>query len=182
MITPKTPMNSEYSIWLLPTKAQEKSLTETITRLSSSFAGIVFAPHITIQGDLCCPLDDLTALLARTAAGIAVQKWRVLRAESSDHFFRCLYLRFERDPTFDLLQKEARTLTGTDDGLSPYPHLSLAYGQAQQDALEQCDILSAEFTGQVLTFDRIAICRSSKNTPIADWQCLADFPFAKAMK
>lgn len=173
-------MNSEYSIWLLPTKAEEQRLTQTITHLSIAFEGIIFAPHITIQGDLCCPLDDLTSLLTRMATKIPVQKWRVLYAECSEQFFRCLYLRFDRDPTFDLLQKETRALTQTDAGLSPYPHLSLAYGRAQHDTLKHCGSLLTEFTDQFLTFDRIAICRSSKNTPIVDWRCLVDVPLVTA--
>lgn len=167
---------SEYSIWLLPAKAQEQRLCDVISRLSPAFGGVDFAPHVTIQGDIRCPLDELSALLARIAAETTVQSWRVLQAECSDHFFRCLYLRFERLPAFEHLQQAASHFTGTADGLSPYPHLSLAYGLDQPEAPRQREILSAEFTGQCLMFDRIAVCQSSKNIAIADWRCLVEYP------
>ena len=48
----------------------------------------------------------------------------------------------------------------------------------QQGAL--VDALRAQFVGRGLVFDRLTICRSSRNLPIADWECLVDYPLAPA--
>jgi hypothetical protein len=102
----------------------------------------------------------------------------VARVEHSEHFFRCLYLRFAAEPAFDALQRAAQDLSGTAQGLSPFPHLSLAYGPPHPDKLQLCERLSAEFSGQEIRFDRLAICRSSSKLPIADWDCLAQYALA----
>jgi hypothetical protein len=96
--------------------------------------------------------------------------------ERSDFFFRCLFLRFNRNAAFDGLQRQAQVLTGTADGLSPYPHLSLAYGQVQPQQLVLWEALRLRFAGQSLVFDHLAVCLSSKDTPVADWRCVFDAP------
>ncbi len=169
-------MVNEYSIWLVPEKAQEAALAQTVGRLSGALGGTVFEPHLTIQGDLCMPLDDLSRCIAALAEGVAVQHWAVQQVDSTAHFFRCLYLRFATEPAFDALQSALQTFSKTADGLSPFPHLSLVYGNAgPAHAKAQAD-LSRTWTSKVIVFDRLALCRSSRNVAIEDWQCLAHFP------
>jgi hypothetical protein len=169
-------MLREYSIWLLPAVAQEQILVETVSRLSARLGGETFAPHVTIQGDLSLPLESLTRSLEVLAAALPVQRWRVDEVQCSDHFFRCLFLRLGREAAFDFLQDKAQATAGTAEGLSPFPHLSLAYGQPlTRDHANLRETLSNEFYGQEIAFDRLAISLSSKNIPIADWECLAQF-------
>jgi len=169
-------MVSEYSIWLLPAVAQEQILVDTVSRLSARLGGEVFAPHVTIQGDLGLPLESLSRSLEILAAEVPVQRWRVNEIECSEHFFRCLYLRLGREDAFDFLQGKAQAISGTAAGLSPFPHLSLAYGQPlTADHTRLREMLSSEFLGQEIVFDRLAISLSSKNVQIADWKCLAQF-------
>ncbi|MDB5893109.1 MAG: hypothetical protein JWQ88_640, partial [Rhodoferax sp.] len=76
---------------------------------------------------------------------------------------------------FAELQRRSTTATGTAAGLSPYPHLSLAYGSAVPDMPDMAALqagLSAAWAGRVLRTDRLAVCRSSKDISIADWQCV----------
>jgi len=167
--------NPEYSVWLLPAAAQERSLAETITRLSVALGGERFAPHVTIQGDLCRPLDSLAVSLAALAARVPVQRWCVQQVERSNHFFRCLYLRFGQEPAFDFLQGEVQAISRTAEGLSPYPHLSLAYGNDYPGIGSLRTSLANEFDSLEIAFDRLAISLSSKVLPIAEWQCLAEY-------
>ena len=168
----------DHSIWLLPATSQETRLVQTIERLSHKLGGQVFAPHLTIQGDLDISLKRLDAWLGPLAAELGVQRWRVARVEHSEHFFRCLFLRFGAEPVFDQLQASIRDLSGSPVGLSPYPHLSLVYGPPHPDKPRLCEELSHEFAGQEMLFDRIAICRSSSRVAIADWVCLAQYALA----
>ena len=166
----------EYSIWLLPTVAQEQSLLQTITGLTQSLGGTVFEPHVTLQGDLAFPLEELSRLCEALAERVVVQRWRVQQVENSDHFFRCLYLRYGNEAGFDALQGAAQAFTKTAQGLSPFPHLSLAYGQQSPEYVNARASLSKTFVGHEIIFDRLAVNRSSKNVPIAAWQSLTEYP------
>ncbi len=169
-------MLAEYSIWLMANAEQDSALVQTVTSLSRSLGGENFAPHVTIQGDLAMPLPELSRLVGALAERLAVQRWRVQDVENTDHYFRCLYLRFGQEPGFEALQGAVQAFTGTGDGLSPFPHLSLAYGNAGPGHFSARAELAREFAGREMVFDRLAISRSSKNVAIADWQCLALYP------
>ena len=169
-------MTPEYSIWLRASEAQEALLAGTMVRLSAQLGGIAFAPHVTIQGDIGAPLEDLKSTLQTVAATVAVQNWRVQAVEHTAHFFRYLYLRFADEPVFGALQTAVQRFTQTAHGLSPFPHLSLAYGQAQPDTEPARATLASEFTAQVLVFDRLAIARSARDVPISEWSCIAQYP------
>jgi len=169
-------MSPEYSVWLLPEAVQEEVLTQTISSLSTQLGESAFAPHVTIQGDLFQSPEQLAEPLSRLAAETPVQRWRVQRLECSSHFFRCLFLRFAHEPVFDHLQSELKACTRTHEGMSPYPHLSLAYGQLRPETMKQRDELSNIFNAREIVFDRLAVCRSSKEIPITDWLIVAQYP------
>ncbi len=169
-------MNLQYSIWLLPDARHEQRLTKTIAELSGVQGESAFAPHVTIQGDLCRPAEALTELVARLAQEVCAQCWRVQAIECSDQFFRCLYLRFAPDAAFAALQERTHALTGTPAGLSPFPHLSLSYGHATEATRRRRDELAGTFAGGEVVFDRIALVHSSKDIPIADWRVLEQRP------
>lgn len=174
-------MRAEYSLWLLPCADQLAELTALVTQLAPEFGAPAFVPHVTIQGDLAISLDTLAAHTQMLAAASSALCWPVHSVASSAHFFRCLYLSFPRTQAFDALQRAALACTGTASGLSPFPHLSLAYGQLQAQQQALLDALNTRFAGQAMRFDRIAICRSSKEVPIDEWEVLLDYPLAEAV-
>ena len=167
---------AEYSIWLMPDAARELTLASTVARLCGVLGGETFTPHVTLQGDLAIPLETLGRWVGALAQRVTVQRWRVHEVQCSAHFFRCLYLRFGAEPGFQALQGAVQAFTQTAHGLSPFAHLSLAYGQAGEDHQRARGELSREFAAQEIVFDRLAISRSSSNVPIADWLCLAQYP------
>jgi len=165
-----------YSLWLMPSATDQAELTGWVQRLAPEFRQPAFVPHITIQGDLETPLDTLQAQTAALAASCQVLHWQVSAVQSTDHFFRCLYLRFDETSAFRALQAGALAISGTVLGMSPFPHLSLAYGQMQTGQQPLLSAVEEKFSARRLTFDRISICRSSKDIPIPEWSCLEDFP------
>jgi len=169
-------MKPELSVWLLPESAREKMLSETIAHLAQVQGEKTFIPHVTIQGDLCHSPDELREPVAALANDVPVQHWRIKAVECGDHFFRCIYLRFDARQVLDILQGSLRVFTRTSEGLSPFPHLSLAYGKVTEDTLRERDALAASFGLEEIVFDRVAIVRSSKDVPIEAWQLLEVFP------
>lgn len=172
------PMKPEYSIWLLPEAAQERMLAGTISRLAEVQRESAFFPHVTLQGDLCQSPDELVEPLAELAKDVPVQRWPIAAVECGDHFFRCLYLRFDAGPMLAALQERVRAFTKTADGLAPFPHLSLAYGKVMSNTRRERDELAASLGLQEIVFDRVALIRSSKEVPIAEWRLLCSFPLA----
>ena len=160
----------------MPISADQAELNSWVKRLAPEFGQPGFVPHITIQGDLETPLEILLAKTAALAAGCKVLDWPVHAVQSTEHFFRCLYLRFEETQAFRALQEGALAISGTVTGMSPYPHLSLAYGQMQPRNEPLLAVVKENFLTKRLTFDRLSICRSSKHIPITEWSCLQDFP------
>lgn len=171
-------MTSEFSIWLLPEPEAHARLTRRIADIAAEHAAPAFEPHVTIQGDIALPRERIHEGAAAMARAIAPQRWKVEAVSAGDHFFRCLYLRFDTQPAFGRLQKETQALTGTAVGLSPFPHLSLLYRAPGDDLAALAQELGSALAGAELVFDRLALCRSSKDVPIADWRCLAHFPLA----
>jgi hypothetical protein len=167
---------AEYSIWLRPAASDEAALLQTIARLATLRGSERFAPHVTVQGDLAQPLDALRHMLAPLARKIPAQRWRVEAVECSPHFFRCVVLRFAPCAAFKGMQAAAQAFSQTQQGLSPFPHLSLAYGEAHPDNVHLSEELAAEFVGREMLLDRLSICHSSKNVPIPDWSYQADYP------
>ena len=168
-------MKPEYSIWLLPEAVLERTLQRTISELAIVQGESAFFPHVTLQGDLCRSLEDLSGPVAGMARDLPAQRWRVRAVECGDHFFRCLYLRFDADAVLTALQDRVRAFTGTADGLSPFPHLSLAYGTVTDATRRARDELAQGFAAREVVFDRIAVIRSSKDVPIAEWRILEEY-------
>ncbi len=168
----------QYSIWLLPRADHEVALAAIVRRLSTELDGPLFAPHVTIQGDVALSPEQLRPTLAHLAAQMPVQHWPVALLDGTPHFFRCLFLRFEAHQGFEEMQAAAQTMTGTADGLSPFPHLSLAYGDAHEAYARQRQLLASDYAEQTIVFDRLAICRSSSHVPIAEWVVLEQLPLA----
>ena len=169
-------MKVGYSLWLMPSAADQAELTGWVQRLAPEFGQHAFVPHVTIQGDLETPLEILRAKTAALASSCRVLRWPVQAVQSTDNFFRCMYLRFEETQAFKALQDGALAISGTVTGLSPYPHLSLAYGQMQPGHQALLALMEENFLTRPLTFDRLSISRSSKDIPISEWACLQDFP------
>lgn len=169
-------MKPEFSIWLLPEASQEALLARTIIDLAEQLGEGSFSPHVTIQGDVCQPQQILSRSVAQLAREFPVQRWRVQGVECGDHFFRCLYLRFGLDAALSAMQDSARLFTGTAEGLSPFPHLSLAYGTVGPHTVRAREGLAATLAGQEVVFDRLALVRSSKNVPLEEWATLEQYP------
>lgn len=165
-------MVDEYSIWLLSTEAQQQELTSLVHSLAARYGSEPFIPHVTIQGDIKRPLAEIEPAIAAMASRWPAQRWPISAVDGTEFFFRSLFLRFDETPAYADCKAIAREHNATADGLSLFPHLSLAYGltgTAQTDAITGL----LDRTGNELLFDRVVIARSSSGVPIKDWAVLS---------
>lgn len=166
---------AEYSLWLLPCADDAQWLAAMIDDLARQFGTPPFIAHVTVQGDSVSSCEGLSTLARSLAHTTEVQRWPIADVASSAHFFRTLYLAFAPRDDFTLLQQGAAAATQTRVGLSPFPHLSLAYGNAPDAAAACARELGVRLQGRTLTLDRLAVARSSCTLPIADWRVVASF-------
>lgn len=172
-------MPAVHSLWLMPCADDAAALDALIAELAPRFAGEAFRAHVTVQGDLATPLAPLRTIAARLAAACPRLDWPLAGIAGSPHYFRSFYLELQPHADFDRLRSTAAALSGTTDGLAPFPHLSLAYGEptepAAKPALLQSHARIVE-SRPALRFDRLVIARSAKGLAVADWSVLESFP------
>lgn len=169
---------SEYSLWLLPSADQQLELTALVAQLAERFGTQPFIPHLTIQGDLMMSLEAVSRAARSITTKWSPQRWRIKAIDGGELFFRSLYLRFDESPAYVGSKVTMQSASGSADGLSLFPHLSLAYGISKEaQKLAAINELSS-MIGSEIVFDRVVVARSSKDVSISDWACLAEFAFS----
>ncbi len=164
-----------YSLWLMPSAGDLDRLERVVATLAPLFGMPAFPPHVTVQGDLPLRLAAMREVATRTVQGVAPQRWQVRGIEMSDHPYRAFYLAFDYATDFLSMIERSATAAGTRHGLSPFPHLSLAYGTL--DPLRKA-ALAAEFAAKLprtIMFDRVVVSLSGQTVPIPSWRALEDF-------
>jgi len=167
-----------YSLWLLAEPVAQDRLVDMVDTLAPRFRTRSFTPHVTVQGDLCRRLKDVTAAAAALAASLPAQRVAVRGIEQSTHYYRAFYLAFDGFDAFAPLIRRSAAAFGSDDGLSPFPHLSLAYGTLDADAKAALAREVGAGVPATLTFDRLAVSLSGKSVGIASWRVLQTFALA----
>lgn len=167
-----------YSLWLLAEPVAQDRLVDLVDALAPRFATRTFVPHVTVQGDLRRRLKDVTTAAAALAASLPVQRVAVRGIEQSMHYYRAFYLAFDGFEAFAPLIRRSAEAFASDDGLSPFPHLSLAYGTLGADAKAAIAREVAADVPATLTFDRLAVSLSGQSVGIASWRVLETFALA----
>jgi 2'-5' RNA ligase len=167
-----------YSLWLLAEPVAQERLVDLVDELAPRFGTRSFTPHVTVQGSLCRRLKDVTAAAAALAASLPAQRVAVRGIEQSTHYFRAFYLAFDGFDAFAPLIRRSAAAFGSDEGLSPFPHLSLAYGTLGADAKAAIAREVAADVPATLAFDRLAVSLSGNSVGIASWRVLQTFALA----
>lgn len=171
-------LNDEtYSFWLVPEPALEAELGKLVRALAPVFGMPAFVPHATVQGDLDLSADDAEMLARELVAGESPLAWRAWGIQWTEHPFRTFFVAFDRADRFHALLDRSAKLTGSRDGLSPFPHLSLAYGNLPvREKIARSRPLAGAIDGRTIRFDRLVVALSGKEVPVQDWRVVASIP------
>jgi len=163
------------SIWLIPTPNWQPVFREEVRRLSGELQTEAFEPHVTVLGDIAAQIEELGDIVPRLAAELPPFELSIANVEGMDLHFRALYLRMIDHPRFDLLCRRATSVIDRPLSVSPYPHLSLAYGKLSAEVRGGlCDDLLPRFRDVMIGFDRLALVRASSSLSAHEWR-IADW-------
>lgn len=161
----------------MPEPALEAELGKLVRALAPVFGMPAFAPHATVQGDLDLSAADAEMLARELVAGESPLAWRAWGIQWTEHPFRTFFVAFDRADRFHALLDRSAKLTGSRDGLSPFPHLSLAYGTLPvREKIARSRPLAGAIDGRTMRFDRLVVALSGKETPVEDWRVVATIP------
>ncbi len=172
--------STSYSFWLLPESALESEFAKLVRALAPVFGMPAFGPHATVQGDLDLSADDAEMLARELVAGEGPLSWRAWGIQWTEHPFRAFFVAFDRADRFRALTERSARLTGSREGLSPFPHLSLAYGALPvREKIARSRPLAGAVEGRTMVFDRLAVALSGKEVAVEDWRIVATIPLGK---
>ncbi|MHC5232120.1 haloacid dehalogenase [Brucella sp. LJL56] len=161
---------SFHSIWLRPSRDDLKFLESIVTELAGRFASPKFEPHATLVPDMKRSADELLPLVLSLAVGRKPIDVQIEDVTTTKDYFRSFYAALQKTPALMALKQDALGISGEDDASTFLPHVSLAYGVAD-NALRETEMLrlAQSLTGRRLCFDRMVIVSSSSETPIEQW-------------
>jgi 2'-5' RNA ligase len=115
--------------WLVPAAGPVRErLARVITRLAAEHGGPVFAPHVTMNGNVDAEPDAMERVLERLVAGVPPFEVTLPGFGYEPEFFRSLYLRAEPSAQLTALHEAGERAWGLTG--PPYrPHLSLLYAR-----------------------------------------------------
>ena len=137
------------SVWLLPTPDSSTYLQERIRALSVRFSAPMFAPHLTLIGNVPLSGDAVAASLAQ----FPPCRRLALPVEAAGHSarrFESLFIRLRPVPDLLRLRTEVASAVGVDLPTEYRPHVSVLYPETGLDERTR-RALCSELIGSVPT-------------------------------
>ena len=165
----------EYTLWLEPEGAVQNALQSSIASFAERGGTPTFLPHVTLLGGIQGDEETLIEHIRRLAAVASSIPVRATTVDTGDRYHFCFYMLCEHTPELVDMHATALLAFGMPQGEGYEPHISLAYGLAD-------DRLRAAFTSEVSpeSFDFIATSISlwhARGLP-NEWRKVASFPFS----
>lgn len=162
------------SVWLMPAEADAHALAAIVGDLSARFGAPVFAPHLTVAGDVPADPGGLSAQLARLARETGPFAAPIVDVVAGESYFQSFYALFHPVEPLAALKRAAIAGGLGGEAAGFVPHVSLLYGHPDAAAKRRAaQELREALTGRPVAFDRLAVTNSSQTTPIADWRIVA---------
>ena len=121
-------MQATTALWLIPEQRAAEELRRVVEEYAARFGTPRFAPHVTLlSGIEVCSPEDFAAWpasrLTATCQGVS----------QSHDFYRCVVVEIDPSPVMQSLRESAERHFGHRGDDSWRPHLSLVYGDLQEE-------------------------------------------------
>jgi hypothetical protein len=131
---------------LAPEPPWREHFARTIRDLAGRLGTVPFEPHVTLLSGLPGEPGRLSERAGRLAGELGPVALAFREARHEPRFFRCLYLRAEKEPALLAAHARAAVLFARSPDPSFLPHLSLVYAHLRPDvAARLCAELDPEF-------------------------------------
>jgi len=158
-----------YSIWLLPKKEDHELLGSVISRLSGTYNGKKFSPHLTAFGDISADPQLIEKATRDSIRNIEPFTVKISGIEFSDYIFKAAYISLEINSQLQTINQKLQ------DSLSEYsdykfaPHISLLYGVVDQARREK--ILKDVKIKEEFSIDKISVTMITEK--VENWKTVA---------
>ncbi|HKC14107.1 MAG TPA: 2'-5' RNA ligase family protein [Vicinamibacteria bacterium] len=165
------------SLWLMPEGPVGERLRELIGGLARRYRTPFFPAHLTLLGAIPGPEEAVLSRVADLARGLGPIAIHLLDVETSDEYFRCVFVRAEPTEPLRAAHIDARAAFA-DAAPTPFrPHLSLLYGRLEP--LQRAAVLR-ELAGTLeLTFEASELHVFRTLGPSRDWRPRGAFPLGE---
>ncbi|HXG73250.1 MAG TPA: hypothetical protein VNK44_00330 [Candidatus Nitrosotenuis sp.] len=151
-----------YSVWLEPATKDAEYISKIIKRLGKKYDAPLFAPHITVHGNI--RKYSLALKAANACADLSKIRVSCVKIRHTTYLWKTLYVEIKNNKRLQLIN---RTLGSTLANRYKFaPHISLIYKKLDTKTKKQ--IIEDLKIKRTFLFDRITIVRSSKN--VSKWK------------
>lgn len=164
-----------YSLWLVPSDEEYVAVHKTIRELSQQHNTQPFEPHITLLGKLQGDCQEISNVSNRLASQVPPLQVRTLGVDSSEEYFRCIFLDLERTPGLLRANRLAREFFGRETDPLYKPHASLLY--AYLDCATRSACISEVSFRPKLHCTTLQLVRTEGEPK--DWNKVQDFPLTQ---
>lgn len=176
----KKRQTQKHSVWICPSGAQQETLEAEIAALARVTNTPVFAPHMTLLGDIGgdpVTTADICRRLFHKRSGIRTQ---VQALSSTERFFMSLILDLDVPDWLGRARHELASALGIKAVPEFRPHISLAYGYdgTTHAAIDRA-ALACTYQGKSMSLPRVVIAASASDIAIEAWQVLDSFTLQK---
>ncbi|HXB57040.1 MAG TPA: 2'-5' RNA ligase family protein [Vicinamibacteria bacterium] len=162
------------SLWLMPESGVGDRLRVLIEGLARRHRTPSFPPHLTLLGGIPGPEEDALSRVAGLARGLGPIAIRLVDVETSDEYFRCVFVRAEPTEALRAAHVGARAAFANVASTPFRPHLSLLYGRLEPP--ERAAVLQ-ELGGTLeLAFEASRLHVFRTQGPPRDWRPRGAFP------
>ena len=166
-----------YFLWLEPTGKIHELLATTIARLSQEHGGPLFAPHVTLLGEIAGQEGTLLQQTDKLAHALSPFELTLTVPAFQDQYFRCVFMRVEATAALVEAHTRARTVFHQEDAQPYLPHLSLLYGFYPRSLKEQIIGTVAKSLRVKFTASAVTLFRVEGNSP-NEWRKVQTFGFS----
>ncbi|MGE5241783.1 MAG: 2'-5' RNA ligase family protein [Bacteroidota bacterium] len=160
-----------HTLWLLLPREAHERYQALIAKLSARCNTLAFEPHVTLLNGLAGDRDDLRRRTRALAEALAPFEARLLEVAWRDEYYRCLFVEVVRSRAL----LDAHALAGKifDKRVETdfYPHLSLVYGDLDENQKGNIANDVGRHIDERLTIGELALYDTGGATPAA-WRCV----------
>jgi len=163
----------EFSISLMPSGGVNEKLKELISKLSKTYNGPDFEPHVTLLGNIAETRERVIEKSVKLASIMKPFEITLKKVDYLDEYFKCLFIRTEESKELMNYNLQAREIFNKK-GPKFMPHLSILYGNYFPKVKEKIiGEIGKEFK-ETFEANKLFLVRSPKNSEPKDWEIIKE--------